>query len=681
MRWLVIVLLTLSFTVAQGAKKSFDKALVWPKEFKLGEHDITVFQPQVESLKEDELLATSAFKFTQDKKEYYGSFSIKGRALVDKSKNLVSLSQIKVINVQVPAAKKDPKELQAQLQGLYEGKSYDIPYRAVINNMQVQVSEGERPKPEIKNDVPKFFYVKEPAVLVMISGDPQWGESKGAKEVKRVINTSALILHEENKEFYLWALGKWYGANNLMGPYKAGASPSQKYGIIKEDLIKDKKIDPISGKTADGKSIYPPQINPEIIISTRPAELLQSQGEPQFQAIAGTALLYMSNSPNSIFLDSKTQDYYVLVTGRWFTAKNLTQGPYSYVPGRNLPHDFAKIGANSPVADALVSVPGTAQAKQAAIISNIPQMAKVDKSTQPKNIDCDGAQKWIAIQGTSLKYAENCNTPIIQVNEKQFYAIQDGVWFTSTSGVGPWTVAVAVPQSIYKIPSSSPIYYVTYVRVYDSNDQFVTVGYTPGYQGTFVSADGTIVYGTGYAYNSYTSGTTWYPAPATYGFGAGYGYGYDEGYYMGFSMGVMMSPWGWGTCCWGGYYPPPIHVTNIYTNWGKHTIVTGPGGGFNVNTIGDTKFARAHGSGEIYAGHDGQIYRRNPGGQWQQYQGPGAWDDINRKNAGELENLHQTRNVSERVPANSRPDRSAQQLRGGGGMRAGGGFHGGGFRR
>ncbi|MDG0815312.1 hypothetical protein [Bdellovibrio svalbardensis] len=685
MRWLLTALLFSSYISVAIAAKKASTDLVWPKEFSFeNKQAITMFQPQVDSLQEGMVTATSAFRFSRDKKEYFGSFRIQGKALINKETNVVTLSNIKISNVQLPAGKFDVQELQRQIEEIFAGKQYQVSYQSLIKNRDVQVSEGDRPAPDIKNVVPNFIYITRPGILVMVSGDPVWGESKGAKEVKRVINTSALIMHEDKKEYYIWGIGRWFSAPELMGPYKVAKAPGSKFVIIKDDLVKNKKIDPMDGKTSDGKSIYAPSVIPDIYISTKPAELLQSEGEPKFQAVQKTGLLYMANSPNSIFLDSNTQDYFVLVTGRWFTAKNLKSGPWSYVSGRDLPKDFAKIPTTSPVAEVLVSVPGSPQSKEAQIVSKIPQMAEVKKDLKPKNIECDGAQKWAAIAGTNLKFAENCNTPIIQVTEKQFYAVQDGVWFTSSSGAGPWSVAVVVPDDIYKMPSSSPIYYVTYVHIYGVSDDSVTVGYTPGYHGTFVSADGTIVYGTGYVYPSYISESAWYPAPATYGFGVGYGWGYSDGFYMGYSMGSIMYPWGWGSCCWGGIYVN-ISVTNVYHNWGTHTVVTGSGGrGFNVNTVGNTKFVRGHGSNEIYAGHDGQVYRRNPDGQWQQYQGPGAWEDVNRGNTGQLENLHQTRSaepvrqpssMAER-PAASQPDR----LRGGG-ARASGGFRGGGGRR
>ena len=56
-----------------------------------------------------------------------------------------------------------------------------------------------------------------------------------------------------------------------------------------------------------------------------------------------------------------------------------------------------------------------------------------------------------------------------------------------------------MPPVIYTIPSSSPLYNVTYVKVYGATPVAVTYGYTSGYMMGFVTA-GVIVYGTGYYY-------------------------------------------------------------------------------------------------------------------------------------------------------------------------------------
>jgi len=64
-----------------------------------------------------------------------------------------------------------------------------------------------------------------------------------------------------------------------------------------------------------------------VYVSTEPAELLQTDGPAEYAPIQGTQLLYVTNSPNSIFLDLRTASHYVLFSGRWYRARALQRGP------------------------------------------------------------------------------------------------------------------------------------------------------------------------------------------------------------------------------------------------------------------------------------------------------------------------------------------------------------------
>src|SRR6185437_5961481 len=76
-----------------------------------------------------------------------------------------------------------------------------------------------------------------------------------------------------------------------------------------------------------------------IVVSTVPAELIQSRGEPNFTAIQGTSLLYVNNSVNDIFMDEHSQQYFVLISGRWYQAKTMTGNNWKYIPADQLPLD------------------------------------------------------------------------------------------------------------------------------------------------------------------------------------------------------------------------------------------------------------------------------------------------------------------------------------------------------
>ena len=87
---------------------------------------------------------------------------------------------------------------------------------------------------------------------------------------------------------------------------------------------------------------------------------------------------------------------------------------------------------------------------------------------------------------------------------------------------------MSVPKEIYTIPSSSPVYNVTYVTQTSNPDGTVTSNYTAGYLGTFIlgAATGAILAdGSGYWWPPYSGGGYYYPYPATY-CGAYWGYGY-----------------------------------------------------------------------------------------------------------------------------------------------------------
>ena len=153
----------------------------------------------------------------------------------------------------------------------------------------------------------------------------------------------------------------------------------------------------------------------------------------------------------------------------------------------------------------------------------MPEIATVKRSAARLEITYDGAPEFRPIEGTALEAAANAPVPVIRVDGRSYYALDNGVWFFSDSAEGPWTAATSVPPVVYTIPRSHPLHYVTYVRVYDALGDDVYVGYTPGYVGSYVTPESTVVYGTGWYYRPWI-GTVWYAPPVTWGFGFSFYY-------------------------------------------------------------------------------------------------------------------------------------------------------------
>jgi hypothetical protein len=320
---------------------------------------------------------------------------------------------------------------------------------------------------------------------------------------------------------------------------------------------------------------------PNVYVVYSPAELVETKGEPQYRPLADTGIDYVENSHATILRVNGV--HYILLSGRWFSSSSLN-GPWQYVAKDAMPSELAKIPSDSPMAKALVSVPGTPQAEEALIANSIPQTATITKAEAKLTVVYDGEATFVPIEGTSMTYARNTSVPVIKVADSQYYAVEAGVWFKSPSPQGPWRVADSVPDAIYTIPASSALHYVTYAKVYGSTPDVVYVGYTPGYYGTVVSSDTTtVVYGTGWYYPPYIGPTVWYGYPYTYGVGAGFtwtdnsgwsfSFGYSYSYYPYYPYYPWWGPMGYYGCCWYPYYGwgawGGAAAANVYGRWGN----------------------------------------------------------------------------------------------------------------
>jgi hypothetical protein len=680
--------------------------VAWPREAKAADGTvITVYQPQVERWADNNLSGRAAVSVLRPgaKEPHYGVIELGARTEIDKSADLVTLSALRITKSSFPGASaEETAKYLATLRAAVTKQTWPVSAQALQANLAIAQARSQKGQP-VKNDPPQILFRTAPSMLVLVDGEPALRAAKGVPALWRVINTTALILQDPvAKVYYLWALERWWESKEVTGEWKPAVSPPATLQKAKEALAKE--FNPLEGKDPNGKPVFDPGVVPQMIVATRPTELLQAKGPPQLTPIPGTELLYVANSPNDIFMVLGAQTYYALISGRWFTAKALT-GPWAFVPGKALPADFAKIPPDHAMADVLISVPGTAQAKEAAIANQIPQTANVQRDAQPTPVAFDGGEpQWKTIDGTPLSYAPNTAAPVIRVDPKAYYMVQNGVWFTSSAPPGPYAVATAVPAVIYSIPPSSPVHYVTYVRVYSSTPTTVFVGYTPGYYGTVMSTDGVVVYGTGYVYPVYV-GTYWYPPPPTYGWGAGFA----TGVFFGFAISG-----GWhNPCCYGGgggvyvSHHTNINVNNSYNRWGgKSTSVSGPGGrNVQATQVGNTTLAKGAGNNNVYAGRDGNVYRRDDAGNWQQHGGKGeGWSDMDKGggnrpqqqpagSAGTREGANQSlpgetrQSLDRQHQSRETGQQRAQQVRqpsagfhGGGGMRGGGGRGGGGRR-
>lgn len=620
---------------APSAPKAID-ARAWPHSFDVDGVHLVLHHPQLESWDGNQLkgrLAVAVKTGTQvgsDGKSHdvmeYGVAWFSARTATNKAEREVTLSNIAIEKVSFPTATAQQARYQTLLQSIVARGTQVANLDTLEASLAIRQAQVK--SVAVRNDPPQIIFSFTPALLVLIDGTPAL-RSTGKGGVSRIVNTRSLML-QENGQYHLLIAGRWLKSSALDGPWNLEKSPPSAVLQAAAQAENAKQVDTLDHPSDALKQTLASGKLPDIVVRTQPAELISIDGDPQFEAITGTQLAYVTNTSADVFVD-QTQDlsWYVLISGRWFTAPS-TNGPWRYVAGKDMPGDFAKIPSDSPKSAVLASVPGTPEARESLIANSIPQTASVNVRSTQLHLSYDGPAQFKPIDGTSLSYAWNTPVPVIRVTEGSYFAVQNGVWFSASTANGPWSVARDVPAVIYSIPPNSPLHYVTYVYVYGQYGDQVEVGYSPGYYGT-VSSDGVVVYGTGYACNSWV-GNVWYGCPATYGFDVSFGWTPWAGWAFGFGWGAAWAsawygpwwgPWGyWGGGFYPGYWGGAISAASVYGRWGN-SVVAGRGaawadpwtGNYGRAGRGGYYNTATGGRGYGYAGRNTNAYTGVTSGQ------------------------------------------------------------------
>lgn len=672
----LLISLSTPFARAQDTLAATPTDPGWPRTFTNQGTTVILHQPQVDAWQNHELIRfRAALEVTPAgaTAPSYGVIAAEAETDVVPTNDTVFLSNIKLI-VRFPYAPPD------QVDALSALVKEVLPHRPYItlSTSRVLAYMHDTPLPAgvpLNLNPPPIYYSSSPAILVIYMGQPEFKPVTGTKLMFAVNTNWLVLLDTQGGQYYLLDDKSWLQAPDpVKGPWTAASTLPAEFAKVPSDKAWDEVR-----KNTPG---VPAKVVPQVFVSTQPAELIVTDGTPAYTPISGTSLMYVSNPLMPVFTDLGKSNYYYLVAGRWFSASALS-GPWSAAT-KNLPADFARIPPDSPMSFVLPSVPGTTASHDAILLASIPHKATVTVANAKLTVDYAGEPKFVAIEGTSMTYATNSADQVIQVNG-QYYCCHQGVWFVGPSATGPWSVCTSVPQVIYTIPPSCPVYNVTYVKVYSSTSTSVVVGYTSGYNGEYVSTDGTLMFGSGaYAgvitpvYPLYGGWSSCYPCYYSYGCGACYHSGYcgyyscgaaHYGPYGGAGYGASYNP-STGTYSRSAYASGPggsaavrqaynpysntygahAGASNGYSSWGASTVSQGDkwaSASHTTNANGVTRASAQNSSGQwaeashygnttvgtgssgdLYAGHDGNVYKKTDSG-WQSYSN-GSWNSVQK---------------------------------------------------
>jgi hypothetical protein len=645
------------------------KETEWPKQISTEAAEIRIYQPQLNALEGDMLDARAAVSIKRKGESMvFGAMWFKSRLVTDFDTRLVDLEDVDIESVKFPEASEEEEE---QMINLLESEipAMDLTYSLdrLLTSLEM-VEKNQEFSEKLNNEAPKIYFEDEAAVLILIDGEPILEDIENTK-LQYVINTPYFIIYNTADLYYYLKGGDWwYRAGRLEDTWREIDNPP----VSVLEIAKQTEGAPDSDVDSIARTLeYPPKI----VLSKEPAELIITDGEPDFATLEGTSLLYVRNTENEILMDINTQDYFILIAGRWYKSKTLDQHDWVFVNPDDLPADFAQIETASEMGSVRSSVPGTRESRESLLENEIPQTAEIDRQTATVEVNYDGNPEFGKIRGTNMAYALNTDKSVLLINNR-YYCVDRAVWFESGSPTGPWEVCVVVPDQVQEIPPEYPVYNVKYVYVYDYTPTVVYVGYTPGYVYSY-PYHGTIVYGTGYYYKPWYR-RYYYPRPVTYGFGvhynpftgwgfsvgvsygwvgysyfrspyyytswwgpAGYRYGYRHGYYHGYDRGYYRGyyygyNYGVYTSSRSGYragYHDGYHQAvsqNIYRSRPTGVVYTGTRATtYRSRTAADasrssySKPASVDRKNNVYTDRQGTVYRKK-GDNWKTRE-DGSW--------------------------------------------------------
>ncbi len=225
----IVTLLLLAIGVLSfGSAQAQDEGVwEWPREISAGEAIITMYQPQLDSWEGDavESRAAVSIKMTADAAPVFGAVWLSSRFETDRDTRMVTFTDIRVPSVRFPEA---TEEQQQQLSEILEREipkwNLEISLDLLLPSLDL-AEHSEQSEAGLKHDPPKIIISYQPAVLIIIDGQPDLQDIDGS-ELQRVANSPYVIV-KYRSDFFLASDRSWYTARDILGPWKITSCSSR----------------------------------------------------------------------------------------------------------------------------------------------------------------------------------------------------------------------------------------------------------------------------------------------------------------------------------------------------------------------------------------------------------------------------------------------------------------------
>ena len=218
----MITRLTFSIAISYllfASTGAWAQTLEWPRDIDLKSGVLTMYEPQVDTLKDDILSfrAAVAYKDSNGSEPVFGAGWFKSRVEIDRETRLVHIVHLEVTDMRFPEGSEHVKgELNDYIKSDSVNWNVDFSLDGLLTSLEAAEEEIAAAQ-NLNTDPPVIFYRDHPALLVYIDGEPVMNEIENSK-FQAVINTPYPLIYDGKKYYLNAAKDVWYKSNAATGP-------------------------------------------------------------------------------------------------------------------------------------------------------------------------------------------------------------------------------------------------------------------------------------------------------------------------------------------------------------------------------------------------------------------------------------------------------------------------------
>ena len=253
----------------------------WPHTITREGASVTVYQPQaIDWPDHQKLTARAAVAITQagHTQPILGTIELTLATQTDEATGIVHLSDPELLNSHFPSLDtQQAQDLQAKISAaLPSMDTHEVPLTAVL------LSLGQAPVASVPvdNDPPVIFAADHPASLLVFDGEPVL-VPVGNTTLTVAVNTNWDVFADQGT-WYLLNSGVWFSAPQADGPYAVISRLPPVFSNLPNDknFAEVRRSIPARPPAAGYKA-------PQIFVSTKPAEIIVTDGPPSLQPGCG----------------------------------------------------------------------------------------------------------------------------------------------------------------------------------------------------------------------------------------------------------------------------------------------------------------------------------------------------------------------------------------------------------